>query len=673
VRPGPDPLAVRWTAVRAIAVGALLAAGLGAVGARAFQLQVVQREGMVDEMVDQYRRQLVLRPRRGVVTDRSGVLLAGSADARSVFADPEVLARDPRGKEAIRRIAAALDLDPRAVRRRLDRGNRFAWLARRISPGQAARVEHILRSTGVRGVATVPETRRYYPKVELASQLLGFVGDDGEGLEGIELARDADLKGEAIRVRSLRDGAGRISLADAPQVESREGARVELTIDQGVQLTTERALAAAVRSSRALSGVAVVLDPRSGEVLAMASYPPYNPNAPRDPAVIRNRAVTDAFEPGSTMKALTLAGALEHGTLRPTDPIDCGDGRLTVNAHVIHDHQGLGWVGPSRVLALSSNVGAARIGTRLGRAALADTFTAFGLGERTGIGLPGEARGLVPVARSELDLATQSFGYHLMASPLQIVTAFAAIANGGTLLEPHLVRRVVDPASGDLLEEAAPRVVRRVLSEATAATIARWMVGVIEDPRGTGRRARLAGWRAAGKTGTARKTDPVSGGYVSDRHLSSFVGFAPVEAPRVVVGVWLDEPRGEVAGGEVAAPVFREVTEYALRMLNVDPAPALASAEPPQAEPPAAATGEDGTPEPPPVEPVAVEASRPAGLGVAVPRLAGLPARAAIRSLEALQLSAELDGSGKVVAQEPPAGRVVGRGTRVRMRLAPAG
>jgi cell division protein FtsI (penicillin-binding protein 3) len=651
-------------------VGALLLAGLGAVGARAFQLQVLQREGLVDEMVDQYRRQLVLRPRRGVVTDRSGVLLAGSADARSVFADPEVLARDPRGREALRRIASILDLDPRAIRRRLDRGNRFAWIARRISPTQAAAVERALQATGTRGIATVPETRRYYPKLELASQLLGFVGDDGEGLEGLELARDADLRGEAIRVRSLRDGAGRLAVADAPATESREGARVELTLDQGVQLTAERALAAAVRASGALSGIAVVMDPRTGEVLAMANHPPQNPNAPRDPALARNRAVTDAFEPGSTMKVLTLAGALERRTLRPTDPVDCGDGRLTLNAHVIRDHEALGWVGPSKVLAASSNVGAARIGTRLGRAGLADTFTAFGLGERGGIGLPGEARGLVPVARSALDLATQSFGYHLMATPLQIISAYAAIANGGVLLEPHLVRRVVDPGSGDVIEETAPRAVRQAVSPSTAATITRWMVGVIEDPKGTGRRARLDGWRAAGKTGTARKTDPVSGGYVTDRHLSSFVGFAPVDSPRVVVGVWLDEPRGEVHGGEVAAPVFREVTEYALRVLNVAPAAALAAGD--QQDGPPEAVEAPGA-EAPPVEPVALESARPAGRSVAVPALAGLPARSAIRGLEAQGLSAELSGAGRVVAQEPPAGRMVARGTRVRMRLAPAG
>jgi cell division protein FtsI (penicillin-binding protein 3) len=288
-------------------------------------------------------------------------------------------------------------------------------------------------------------------------------------------------------------------------------------------------------------------------------------------------------------------------------------------------------------------VGAARIGMKLGRAALVDTFTAFGLGEKTGVGLPGEARGLVPVPRSELDVATQSFGHHLMATPLQIATAFAAVANGGTLLRPHLVKRVVDPNGGEVLEEARPEVVRRAVSPATAATISRWLVGVVEDPEGTGRRARLEGFRVAGKTGTARKVDPVSGGYVTDRHRSSFVGFAPAESPRVVVGVWLDEPRGEVNGGEVAAP---------------EPAPGGDA----QAEG-----------EPPPVEAVADEAAHSGDAGVTVPSLAGLPARTAIRNLESVKLAAELSGAGRVVSQEPPAGRVVARGTRVRMKLAPSG
>jgi cell division protein FtsI (penicillin-binding protein 3) len=625
-------------------------------------------------MVDQYRRQLVLKPRRGPITDRAGVLLAGSADARSVFADPAILRAEDRSGAALAKVARALGLDPAQARKRLAKGSRFVFLARRVSPAEATAVERIVKEQRLRGIALVAETRRYYPKLELASQLLGVVGDDGNGLEGVELAVDDLLAGSPAKVPSLRDGSGRTVLdGDPSSSREREGARVELTIDQGLQLAAERAVARAAAGVRAASGMAIALDPRTGEVLALANWPAHNPNGPRRAAEMRNRAVVDAFEPGSTMKAFSVAGALDRGALAPLDPIDCGDGTLAVGGHVIHDHEALGWVGASKVIASSSNVGAAKIAARLGRERLHDVLGAFGFGERPGSGLPGEAKGSLPFPRSEIALATQSFGQGLTASPLQITSAMAAIANGGVLLRPRLVKRVVDPATGEVLEDARPEVVRRAVSEQTAATMSRWLTAVVEDPRGTGKRARLDGWSAAGKTGTAQKADPVSGGYSDDRRFSSFVGFAPAEAPRVVIGIFVDEPKDEVYGGEVAAPAFREVAEYALKMLGVPPSrqPAAAAAAEVAAAPQPAKPA--AVPDPPPLQESDRHAGRPPGAGVPVPALLGLPARAAIRALEGADLAAELAGSGRVVAQTPPAGRVVARGTRVRMTLAPAG
>lgn len=670
MRPGPDPRTTRWIVIRIGLVAAFFAAGLGAVTARAFSLQVLRHDGLAEEMIDQVRRQVVLRPRRGVVTDRAGVPLAVSADAQSLFADPTLLEADPRGAEALKRIASALRLDARALRKKLTRGSRFVWIARRISPAEAAAVDAVLRATKARGLALLPETRRYYPKLELASQLLGLVGDDGEGLEGVELARDEVLRGEPARVPSLRDGRGRVVLSDAPSPgHTQEGARVELTIDQGIQLAVERALAGAVSRSRAVAAVAVALDPATGEVLAMASHPPYNPNAPRKADELRNRAVTDSFEPGSTMKTFAIAGALERGVLRPLDPIDCGGGRYAVGAHVIRDHEPLGWVGAAKILAASSNVGAAKIGARLGRQGMKETFAAFGLGERSGIGLPGEVRGQLPFPGSDVALATQSFGYNMTATALQVTNAMAALANGGELMRPFVMRRVVDVGTGEVLEETKPVVVRRAVSAGTAATLRRWLAGVVEDPKGTGRRARPDGYRVAGKTGTARKVDPVGGGYASDRHLSSFVGFAPAESPRLVVGVFIDEPRGDVYGGTVAAPAFREIVEYAMGRMGVQPegtaalagAPATPAAPEPEVE------------APPPVELGGRLQDGPSAGATTVPALAGLPARTAIRLLERADLSPDLAGAGRVVSQTPSAGKVVERGTRVRMRLAPAG
>ena len=680
MRPGPDPKATRWITIRIGVIGLLFLTGFAGLAWRAVQLQVVQRDKLSSEARDQYLRQFVMKPRRGAVTDRAGVLLAGSADAESVFVDPEVLA--DRLAVALRTLATTLGLDARALARKVERGSRFVWVKRRISPAEAGAV----RRLGLPGVNLVAETRRYYPKVTLAGQLLGVTGDEGTGLDGVELALDDLLRGEPTRVPSLRDGAGRLALQDAPgSARGREGARVELTIDQGLQVATERALAAAVRAGRALSGVAVAIDPFTGEVLAMASDPPVNPNAVHGGPELRNRAVTDAFEPGSTIKTFTIAGALERGVLKPTDPIDCTAG-YTVGGHVIHDHKDFGWVGASKILAASSNVGAARIGARLGKQGLSEVLASFGFGERAGIDLPGERRGQLPFPRADITLATQSFGQGLTATPLQVVLAMGAIANGGTLMRPLLVKRVLDPADGSVLSQATPTPVRRVISAATAATISRWLVGVVEDPEGTGKRARPEGWRVAGKTGTAQKADPVSGGYSAERHFSSFVGFAPAESPRVVIGVFVDEPKGEMYGGEVAAPPFREIAEYALKMLGVPPDPrSLAAAAPAGTRGSATAAPARPRPAPPPapdpdeapaalplVEVAARRAMSTTGT-VAIPALAGLPARAAIRALEALDLGADLDGSGRVVSQTPPPGRVVERGARVKITLAPPG
>ncbi len=666
MRPGLDDRSARWISRRIASVAILFALGFTTVLLRAIQLQVVQQVRLASEARDQYLRQLVLKPRRGMVTDRTGVPLAVSADAESVFADPEAFERAPTA--AVQKLARALGTDARTLGRKVGQRSRFAWLKRRVSPAEAAAV----RKLAVPGVGLVAESKRYYPKGSFAANLLGFVGDDGNGLEGLERAFDEVLRGEPSRVPSLRDGAGKTVLRDAPDPgRTREGARVELTIDQGLQLATEQALSRAVTGSHALSGMAIALDPATGELLALATWPTFNPNAPRTGEVLKNRAVTDTWEPGSTFKTFAIAGALDRGVLKANDAIDCGNGELAIGAHVIHDHAGLGWAGPSKILALSSNVGAARIGARLGREGLRDVLAAFGFGERTGIGLPGEHRGQLPPFRSDIAVATASFGHGVTATALQVTAAMGAIANGGMLVRPRVLKRVIDVASGEVLEEGRPEPVRRVVQPEVAATVGRWLAGVIEHEKGTGRRARLDGWRAAGKTGTAQKADAVSGGYSADRHFSSFVGFAPLDAPRIAIGVFIDEPKGEIYGGEVAAPAFKQIAEYALKMLGVPPTgPTLASAAEPETVD--AQADAEIEPDPPAVE-LAARASASGESAVPVPTLSGLPARTAIRLLEARGLLADVDGSGRVKAQSPSAGRMVDRGSRVRLTLAPPG
>ncbi|HVP66103.1 MAG TPA: penicillin-binding protein [Anaeromyxobacteraceae bacterium] len=659
MRIGLDPRSARWISTRIGIVGAGMAVAFALVGARAVYLQAVRAEQLGSMARDQYVRQIEQKPRRGSITDRNGQLLAKSAEAESVFLDPREFPAS-RGRD-LARLARTLQVDPKALERRVAQRGRFAWVKRRVSEDEANQV----RALHLAGVDFVKETRRYYPAREVAGQVLGFVGDDGEGLEGVERAWDDSLQGESSHISLLRDAHGRSLLGEAPSPgRTLEGARVELTIDQGLQVATERALARAVEQAHAVSGMAVAVNPATGEILALANVPLLNPNVPRREDM-RNRAVLDLFEPGSTMKTFVLARALEEGKLKPNEVLFCENGVFPVGGHVVHDHKGLGWATPARVMSASSNICAAKIGIRLGRDRLQQALLAFGLGEHTQVGIPGEPRGAVPYPRPEISLATMSFGQGLSATALQITMAMASIANGGVLVKPWLVRRVVDPATDEVLEEAVPTPVRRAVSPETAAQVTRWLVGVVEEPDGTGRRARLEGWRVAGKTGTAQKADP-GGGYSADRHFSSFVGFAPASEPRVAIGVFVDEPRGEIYGGEVAAPVFREIAEFALKAKGVRP-----SGPPQPAWPPSRPRDRDG-PLALPAEP-APRTAPLAGPGVAVPALEGLPARAALRLLEATDLDADVRGTGRVVAQVPRAGNVVGRGSRVRLVLAPPG
>jgi len=665
MRTGPDPRSTRWIAIRIGAVAAVLAAGFAVVAGRAVQLQVLQGDRLGSLARDQYLRDLTLKPRRGAITDRNGAVLAGNAEADSIFVDPRDLPASVRARD-VARLAKVLGVDARLLEKRVARGGRFVWAKRRVSPAEAEQV----KALKIAGVGFAKETRRYYPRRELAGQVLGVVGDDDEGLEGVEKAWDDALQGASMRVPSLRDARGLHLLGEAPAPERvLEGARVELTLDQGLQLAAERALAQAVQQARAASGMAVAMDPATGEILALANAPLWNPNAPRREDM-RNRAVLDSFEPGSTMKAFVLARAVEEGTLRASDSLFCENGAWAVGGHVIHDHRGLGWVGPARVMAASSNICAAKVGLKLGRERLQHAFLAFGFGERTLLGVPGEPRGQVPYPRAEVSLATMGFGQGMTASALQITQAMAALANGGLLMKPWLVRRVVDPVTSQVLAEAVPTPVRRAVSGETAALIGRWLEGVVADPDGTGKRARITGWRVAGKTGTAQKADPVSGGYSADRHFSSFVGFAPADAPRVAIGVFIDEPKGEIYGGEVAAPVFRDIAEHVLKTKGVPPTDpgAVASALPP----PEPTPDPDGEPALPSLE-VAPRRLPQGRDGVAVPSVQGLSARAALRRLEASDLSADVRGSGRVTGQVPRPGQVAERGTRVRLTLAPPG
>lgn len=656
---------MNWLQVRFGMVGVLLVLGLATVLGRAFHLQVLEQEKLGALARDQYLRTSELSPRRGEILDRHGVTLASSVEVDSVYVDPLLLSSDPiERRERALQIARVAGLSKEASRKFLERasseGNRFAWVRRKASPAVVAKI----RALGFRGIGYVKEARRFYPQRELSAQVLGFVGADGHGLEGLERALDDELRGHGAEIPALRDAHGKRLLSDVSiSIEDRTGHTVELTLDRNIQYLAEKSLSKAVGQSRALSGTAVVLDVRTGEVLAMAQAPTFNPNVvpgTRERDHVRNRIVTDAFEPGSTMKVFLMAGALEQGAIRREQVFECENGRWKVGRHTIRDTKPHATLKPVDILKYSSNICSGKVGLLLGGDRLTALYRDFGFGSRTGIELPGEAAGVVGQMKSDISLVTGSFGQGpITASPLQIATAMAAVANGGELLQPWIVRSVLSP-EGEVVQRGERRVVRRVISERTARQVATWMQAVVDE--GTASKAAIDGYPVAGKTGTAQKVDPQTRGYGKGR-IASFGGFAPVDDPRLAVVVVLDEPATSVYGGQVAAPVFKEIVEGALKSLGVPPSLPLAKKKE----------------EAPARQQVAVVEELPAieepvpegGEKVRVPELKGLFARAAIRTLAEAELEAELEGSGRVVKQHPPAGSVVERGGRVAITLQP--
>jgi len=650
--------------VRAIVLGLAVLAAFGVVLLRAAKVQLLDRSRLSRLQRDQTRREVEWAPRRGLIVDRRGEPLAVTRDVDSVFADPSAFETARARAAASAALAGALRLDRARVLEKLQQPDRrFVWIRRRVDEAAARRV----RELALDGVELVKEPKRFYPQRELAGHVLGFVGEDS-GQEGLERELDAQLRGKSVQVQATRDARGNMVLEHgAPDPSELTGATVTLTLDSAIQLAAEKELAKAVQSARAVGGWAVVMDVNSGAVLALAGNPAFDANKPgRDPMIWRDRAVQDQLEPGSTIKSFVVARALEERVLRPHELLYCEHGLWTRGERKIHDTHPVDWATPATVLRESSNICAAKIGERLGKEKLISGLRAFGFGEKTGVGLPGEARGALadPKRMPLIAMNTTAFGQGMSATGIQTVAAMAAIANGGVLLKPFLVSKVVAP-DGTVLFSREREEVRRVLREETARQVTEMLEEVVE--KGTGTRAALQGHRVAGKTGTAQKVDPIRGGY-GDKRLSSFLGFAPADAPRVAILVVIDEPEGkgaEVTGGTVAAPAWGAIAHEALRQLEVMPeqvkenAPLLVSALAPGFE-------ADETPR----EPLDV----PVGPGQAVvPDVSGLGARTAARRLAQASLEPELRGSGRAVAQAPRAGAIVKRGARVKVTLAPPG
>lgn len=566
--------AERWLRVRLYGSACVVTALFAAIGWKAYAVQIRDGARMRALGHMQYLKALEVPAPRGSIHDRRGVELAISVEAPSIAANPREVVDVARTAE---RLAHALGLDVRAVEAKLGGTGWFTWIERRVTVEEARRVEAL----GLPGVRVVAEPRRFYPARGLAGPLLGLVDIDGKGLEGLELALDDVLRGRRASLPALRDARGEVVLAGGWEETSTAGATVTLTIDRFIQYSAERALLDAVEEHQASAGVVIVLDPRTGEVLAMATAPTFDPNDPRGRKDARNRAVTDAFEPGSVMKVFGIAAAVDAGVVSPEDRIDVEGGRLQIGRKRIRDtHDGEHLITVTEIMKYSSNVGAVKIARKLGRERLYEALRRFGFGQKTGIELPGERAGQIrdPKRWGEIGLATISFGYGMTATPMQLAAALAAVANGGVFYAPTLVKRIV-AADGKVLREHTPSG-RRVLSEKAARqTVA--MLKAVMEKGGTAEKVVVPGFVGAGKTGTAEKVDPATGKYTSDRHLSSFMGFIPADDPRLVILVMIDDPKGKkYFGGAVAGPVFARVAEESLKYLGVPPSVPLAAASP---------------------------------------------------------------------------------------------
>jgi cell division protein FtsI (penicillin-binding protein 3) len=671
----------RWVKVRLYASSGILVALFAALGYRAYVLQVREANHLRAMAEDQYLKDVELPPRRGRILDRNGAELAASAEVESIYCNPRQLGN--RATELVRSLAGPLRMDRRELDKRLHNRRYFSWVKRRVDPDEAA----IVRELQVPGLALAREPRRYYPNRGLAGPVLGWAGLDAVGQEGLELEYDRFLRGARAQVPGLRDALGRaVLISGVGDLTPQGGLDVETTIDRYVQFRLEHSLEEAVQKHRAKAGTAVALDPKTGDVLAMAAVPSLNPNDPADARDrgARNRAVTDPFEPGSTMKTFSITGALEAGVIKVDEHWFCENGRYMIGPAQIHDAHPVGDATTTEVLAKSSNICTAKIAAREGRERLRDVLLRFGFGRPTGIDLPGERAGQLRSVphMGPVETATMSFGQGLTATPLQMAAAYAAIANGGVWVRPHVLRRVVD-GQGMVREEPAIER-RRVIDESLARTM-RGMLEAVTQKGGSAEKLSIPGYRFAGKTGTAQKVDPMTRRYSTDRWASSFVGFAPATDPRLVIFVMVDEPEGSHYGSLVAGPVFQEVMIDALRWLGVPPDPDA----PPSAAEVKLAEGKAGTiakkekaraepvPSPTPSDEGAAagddEAVDDAVAGrTEVPDFTGMSIAEALDAARRAGLHLEVSGSGFAAAQSPGpgAGR---RGAACRVSFSPPG
>ncbi len=672
---------------RALIIVCLLAFWMLCIAGRLIYLQAIQHGEMQRHARSQQQR-LDDTPNgsiRGRLLDREGRELALSIETESCFAAPYEMKQID---ETSARLAPAIGIDAKELASRFKSANetktKFVWLARRLDETHAKKIKDL----NLEGIHMRSEPKRFYPNGPLAAHVLGFVGLDEVGLAGMERFHNDRMLGEQGKVFVETDAHG---LAyESIENQTRAGESVVLTIDQMIQYRAEQSLEAAIARTRAKSGTVIVLDPRNGEILALANAPTFDPNKASDatPQARVNGALENVYEPGSTFKIVAFSAAIEEGLVKPTDHIDCQMGSIMVAGRLVHDHHPFGSLSIAEALAKSSNVAAIKLGLRVGDARMFDYMKRFGFGSRTGVELPSETAGILrPVARwAASSMGSLAIGQEVGVTPLQMAAAFGAIANSGVRIAPHLVREIRD-SDGTIVYAAAPKQTL-VVSPETARSVRGMLEGVTLN--GTAKQAQLNGYTAAGKTGTAQKIDPRTKAYSTSKHVASFVGFAPVDNPAVVIVVVLDEPAGAYHGGDVAAPVFREIAEQILPGLNV--APDIQLKETPERDLVAQTNSSSESAERVRSEQDRVNQERQATLpqvasangrtnsgevvyalasnrAVLMPDLRGRSVRDIARICAQLGLQLEAHGEGKAVRQVPAAGSEIDTGCVVRVEF----
>jgi cell division protein FtsI (penicillin-binding protein 3) len=537
------------------------------IGFRGYSLQILSAEKLSKIIKRQTERNIELSPKRGTIYDRNGSELSVSIDVESLFARPHLI--ENKSLTAIK-ISRILGMSHKTILKEFDKNKGFVWIKRQIPPAEASKIKKL----GINGLDFTDESQRFYPNKELGAQMIGFVGRDSKGLEGIEFEYNNVLKGKSRYLDINRDALGRQLFIDGANTsEEVQGNDIILTIDKNIQYIAEKELQAAISISKAKSGIAIVMEPATGKVLAMAVAPLFNPNQYKkyEPKTWRNRAITDEFEPGSTFKTFLMASALEENIIKPKDIFFCENGSFRVANRVIHDTHPHGWLNATKILKYSSNIGVSKIARHLGSELFYQHIREFGFGEETGVAFPSEANGSIPLPyrTSEHTRSAMAFGQGISVSALQLATAYSAIANGGLYMRPYFVEKVNHP-NGMTIQKTNPQVLRRVVSERTARTVRNMLKSVVSKG-GTGEKARTASYNVAGKTGTSQKIDKKLKTYSSQKLIASFAGFAPADDPAITVLVIIDEPKKMMSGGAIAAPTFSRITSQTLNYLHITP------------------------------------------------------------------------------------------------------